>query len=297
MKIRLVPDGIFPITVGVDGQPVKTATRFTIPGTLQGEGKLAGIPSLFVRLSGCNLRCAWYTPEGTVEICDTPYSSHHADNYEEIETAAVAGILAANKGNIRHVVITGGEPMMQAEAVAELSSRLRKEGFHITMESNATWFDADVARYIDLFSLSPKLSSSIPFGGKIAAMKQAIDPEFTARHKELYKNTRVIQQFIDASHHTSFYDDRPDTIPSRRTDKDFQLKFVVSAPEDVEEIENAYLARLHSFEPSDIILMPLGAEPEVIRQTSSMAAELAISRGWRYTPRLQIDLFGNKAGT
>lgn len=297
MRIRLVKNGVFPITQGIQGEKLATDTGFTVPGTIQGEGKLAGIPSIFIRLSGCNLRCAWYTPEGKVEICDTPYSSHHAEEYDEIEVKDVVKLALMNRQQINHIVITGGEPMLQPEAVSELSYLLKKEGFHITLESNATWFDTEAIRYINLFSLSPKLSSSIPFAGKIAAMQKPIEEDATSRHKELYKNTRVIQQFIDTCYHTSMYEDRPDISPMRRTDRDFQLKFVISDLSDIAEIENEYLSKLHSYQPEDIVLMPLGADAETLRQTSHFTAEAAIARGWRFTPRLQIDLFGNKAGT
>lgn len=297
MIIRLVKDGIFPITLGKEGESKVPATGFGKAGTLQGEGKLNGIPSLFIRLSGCNLRCAWYAPDGSVSICDTPYSSHYSDEWDEWEIDDVLTTVLKNRGAINHIVITGGEPLLQAEAVEALASKLKQQGFHLTLETNATLFDSKIARHFDLFSMSPKLSSSIPFTGKMSLMEYKIDDESRDRHVRSYRDVKAVQKYIDACHQTSFYDDRPDAPPVRRSDKDFQLKFVVARASDVEEIEKDYLAHLTGVQPEDIILMPLGYTLDLLKQTSLIAAELAISKGWRFTPRLQIGLFGNEAGT
>ena len=117
--------------------------------SVQGEGSLVGVPSVFVRTSGCNLRCSW---------CDTPYTSWNPEG----EDLSVSDILdrAAEYPAARHVVITGGEPMI-APGIAELSQRFRERGMHITFETAGTVF-APVA--CDLMSISPKLSNSTPEG-------------------------------------------------------------------------------------------------------------------------------------
>src|ERR1700690_3084244 len=94
--------------------------------SIQGEGSLIGVPSVFVRTSGCNLRCSW---------CDTPYASWRPEG-EELATDEIlrrAGEYAA----ARHVVLTGGEPMI-APGIVELSRRLRERGLHITFETAGT---------------------------------------------------------------------------------------------------------------------------------------------------------------
>jgi 7-carboxy-7-deazaguanine synthase len=117
--------------------------------SVQGEGALAGVPSVFVRTSGCNLRCSW---------CDTPYTSWTPEG-AELAIDAIMDRVAAFPA-ARHAVITGGEPMIASGAV-ELSERLRARGLHITFETAGTVF-APVA--CDLMSISPKLANSTPDG-------------------------------------------------------------------------------------------------------------------------------------
>lgn len=114
--------------------------------SLQGEGSLLGVPSVFVRTSGCNLRCSW---------CDTPYTSWQPEGEERSVDSILAEVLAHPA---RHAVLTGGEPMLQPQLVP-LSHALREAGWHITIETAGT-IDAPVA--CDLMSISPKLASSTP---------------------------------------------------------------------------------------------------------------------------------------
>src|SRR4051812_46511091 len=143
--------------------------------SIQGEGKLVGVPSVFVRASGCNLRCSW---------CDTPYASWNPEG----EELSVAEIVRRGGGNgARHVVLTGGEPMIMTEIV-ELCDRLKERGHHITMETAATVFK-EVR--IDLASLSPKLANSTP--------TQREGGRFAEAHERQRMNIGVIQRFIEAA--------------------------------------------------------------------------------------------------
>ena len=140
--------------------------------SIQGEGRLAGVPSVFIRTSGCNLRCVW---------CDTPYTSWEPEGEEK----SVDGIIAAAKSYpASHAVVTGGEPLI-APAIEDLTARLKAEGFHITIETAATIFKPVAC---DLMSLSPKLANSAPWqrdGGRFAAM-----------HEERRLDLAVIKRFI-----------------------------------------------------------------------------------------------------
>src|SRR3954466_11617559 len=114
--------------------------------SIQGEGKLVGVPSVFVRASGCNLRCSW---------CDTPYASWDPEG----ENFPIAEIIRQVRAfNCRHVVLPGGEPMIMPDIV-ELCAAIRAAGHHITIETAATVYKP---LELDLASLSPKLSNSTP---------------------------------------------------------------------------------------------------------------------------------------
>src|SRR5580693_6278799 len=114
--------------------------------SLQGEGSLVGVPSFFIRSSGCNLRCAW---------CDTPYTSWYPEGADFTLDQIVDEVKAHPA---LHVVVTGGEPMIAPEIIL-LTERLRGLGLHITIETAGTVFKPVAC---DLMSISPKLSNSTP---------------------------------------------------------------------------------------------------------------------------------------
>ena len=111
--------------------------------SIQGEGRLTGVPSVFVRTSGCNLRC-WF--------CDTPYASWKPEgDSQNIETV----LLEVKRFGCPHVVITGGEPMIAPE-LPYLVDSLRSDGMHVTIETAGTVIH-DPPLQCDLMSISPKL--------------------------------------------------------------------------------------------------------------------------------------------
>ena len=127
--------------------------------SVQGEGLLAGVPSVFVRTSGCNLRCTW---------CDTPYASWKPEGQDIGCGAILANVQRHGSG---YVVITGGEPMIDRDIV-ELTQKLRTIDHHITIETAGTVFEPVEC---DLMSISPKLSNSTPHeedGGRWAAQHE-----------------------------------------------------------------------------------------------------------------------------
>ena len=265
MQVLLAKDAIFPITKNIEGGKfdISPKTNIGIPGTIQGEGKLSGVVSLFIRFAGCNLFCQWQTPNGISE-CDTSYASYNIRETIKTDTDTVVSTILLNSGNINNIVITGGEPFLQRDALLDLCRKLKSHNFHITIETNATIYDKDICKYVDLLSLSPKLMSSTP----------------QTKHKEVHERLRlnysVIQNFISSS-------------------LDIQLKFVVSNSKDIEEIK-LLLKNVKGWRKEDILLMPPGTTYEELEQNSKFILKNCLLNGWRYSTRLQIILFGNKIG-
>ncbi len=133
--------------------------------SIQGEGELTGVPSVFIRTSGCNLRCRW---------CDTPYASWFPEG-DEMEIAEI--VTAAASFPARHCVLTGGEPMV-ARDLPGLAAALRGAGFHITIETAGTMPPDGIA--CDLASVSPKLANSVPVAAE--AGRAWVERHESARH-------------------------------------------------------------------------------------------------------------------
>ena len=281
-NLILSKEGIFPVTKDAEGNFLHDipATGLAFSGTIQGEGKLAGMPSLFIRLASCNLRCVWQLPNGKSSCCDTHYAAFSNNDSKQISVDDAVKTIKNNLGAIRHVVITGGEPLLQKEPLARLVSALKSEtNVHLTLETNGTIFDDNVAEYIDLFSISPKLENSIPTLEKMKDMQISFSAAFEMHAKKRI-NTDALQSFLDIT---------------KCRNKEIQLKFVIGKFEEEEEIKQL-LAHLKNWDVSDIMVMPLGATSEDLNITSQIAFEIAIKNGWRFSPRLHVNLFGNKAG-
>ena len=215
--------------------------------SLQGEGSLVGVPSFFIRTSGCNLRCAW---------CDTPYTSWSPEGNELTLDQILAEVEAQA---CRHVVVTGGEPMIAPE-IMPLTERLRRLGVHITIETAGTVFKPVAC---DLMSISPKLSNSTPD-----------DPRWAAQHDRLRIDREVLAGLMKRYNH--------------------QLKFVVTAVEDLEEVR-ALVTQLQA-DPDRVILMPEGTNREILRERSIWLSEICKAEGFRFSPRLHVELYGNQRG-
>lgn len=205
---------------------------------------------MFVRTSGCNLRCVW---------CDTPYTSWAPEG----EDRSVGDIIAEVKSfGAGHVVVTGGEPMIAPEIV-NLTTALHDLGLHITVETAGTVFQPVAC---DLMSISPKLRNSIP--------QDREDGRWAAQHERLRHQPGVLRRLM--------------------SDYPHQLKFVVSHPNDLHEI-----AALRDELPAgreQIVLMPEGTSREVLRERSLWLAEICKREGYRFSPRLHVELWGDRRG-
>lgn len=242
---------------GGDGLPINELFC-----SLQGEGKLAGVPSVFVRSSGCNLRC-WF--------CDSYHTSWEPTGAWLSIDDIVDEVLSYEQAD--HVVFTGGEPMIHEESV-ELLDELADYGYHTTVETNGTIY-RDAA--IDLASISPKLASSTPTPER----DPKGDGEWADRHEDQRIDMDALSALVDAY--------------------DSQLKFVVTSGEDMPEIEDLVGrvrgATTTAVPDENVLLMPEGMTRAELDVKRKEVAGLAMEYGYRYTPRLHVDLWDDAPGT
>jgi len=218
--------------------------------SIQGEGILAGVPSVFIRTSGCNLRCTW---------CDTPYTSWKPEGYQMMYGPMLTEIRRHWCG---HVVLTGGEPMILPDIV-ELTQKIKEIDQHITIETAGTMYQNVIC---DLMSISPKLSNSTPYDRE--------EGIYAEKHEELRYQPEVLKQLI--------------------SEYNYQLKFVISSVDDVREARE--MVRELGVERDRVLLMPEGTTREVINERARWLVEVCKDFGYRYCPRLHIDIWGNKRG-
>jgi 7-carboxy-7-deazaguanine synthase len=220
--------------------------------SIQGEGFLTGTKSVFVRASGCNLRC-WY--------CDTPYASWRPEGEDWPVDELVAQVATFE---CRHVVLTGGEPMLFAEMLP-LCRRLRELDEHVTIETAGTLY---LPVECDLMSISPKTRGSRPSPGQNA--------RWAERHERARHVPEVIRQLIDRY--------------------EYQFKFVIDRREDCDDVE-VYLEEFPEIDHGRVMLMPQGTEIGVLQEKSGWLEPYCLARGLHFCPRRQIEWFGSRRGT
>ena len=230
--------------------------------SLQGEGPSLGRPSIFVRLSRCNLACVW---------CDTAYTWHFAGdnrphrsgmtferkaNQVTLDENDVADRILALDGD--RLVVTGGEPLLQATALDCVIERLKaSRDFHVEIETNGTVaVPPSLDTRIDQYNVSPKLAHS----GNPADL--ALIPE---RLREWAANPRAF------------------------------FKFVVADEADARAA--LALARQYEVPPDRLFLMPEGTDSETLHARARWLVPLCQDAGVRYTDRLHIHAFGDTRGT
>jgi 7-carboxy-7-deazaguanine synthase len=220
--------------------------------SIQGEGEFAGEPSVFIRTTGCNLRC-WF--------CDTPYTSWEPEGDARSVPDIRDQILA---WPTKHVVITGGEPMLHNEIV-NLAEQLIDQGRFITVETAGSVY---LPVPCQLMSISPKLANSTP--------SEERDAAWSARH--------------DARRH------RPEVIRQLVAEYECQFKFVIDKEADVSAVQQ-YLKQFPEIETSRVWLMPQAITQDELASKADWLRDAASSAGFRYSSRLQIEMFGNVRGT
>ncbi len=244
--------------------------------SLQGEGRLTGVESIFVRSSGCNLRCGY---------CDTPYASWSPEGTDlPLETIAEQieclrqqpspkhlDVVRTSEPTLppaptpvpRHVVLTGGEPMLFPDLVP-LTNLLHDRGWHITIETSGTLY---LPVHCNLMSISPKLSNSTPI--------DASDPGWAARHEQRRHTPEVIERLI--------------------TEHDYQLKFVVDRLDDCKEIER-WLSEFPMVAKQHVMVMPQGTTRETVAGKVAWLVDYCAARGFTFCPRRHIEWFDSRRG-
>jgi organic radical activating enzyme len=212
--------------------------------SLQGEGATLGRPSVFVRLMGCTVGCAW---------CDTKYS-WEGPPVEERTVREIIAYCRERPGC--QVVVTGGEPM-ENTVCAPLIGALKEEGLRVEVETSGFIEPgADLLTQVDQWNISPKLSSA------------GIGP-----------------------------DKQPGSLAWIRRAKEPFLKFVLHQSREIAEVnELLQFYGLIEFPPERVIISPGGKKPDEMEKRLLPLAEAALERGFRFTPRLHVMLWGDKRG-
>lgn len=236
--------------------------------TIQGEGINTGKPAVFARSSLCNLQCFWCDTDYTWNWEGTPFN-HRSDNAFErikyrkeeqiIEMTADEVVESIGRYDCQHLVITGGEPMMQQEAWVEVMNLLRilDPNYYFEVETNGTLLPTpEFDRFIDQYNVSPKLENS--------RVRQAI------------REKPEVYEFFANSEKAWF-------------------KFVVGNAIDSAEVMR--LIQEYKIPREKIILMPLASEEEALNLTSDWLVEQCKLMNVRFSDRLHIRLFSGKRGT
>ena len=233
--------------------------------SIQGEGMNIGVPCIFIRLSLCNLYCKWcdtaytwnWTKTTFVHDLDTVDSAYKFDKKQAIISKTNDQIIELLKQyNCKHVVITGGEPLVQHKVLTNLLKTLKEKGYYIEVETNGTIIPNRIcASYFDQFNVSIKLSNS-----------------------QVDTDDRII----------------PSAITYFIKDTRSNFKFVIDSKEDLQEVIE--LIKTYSIPKHSVFLMPQAIQKETLHQKRGWLIEQCKILGVRYTDRLHVEVYGDKRG-
>jgi len=230
--------------------------------SIQGEGPSAGRRAFFLRLGRCNLDCG--SGSGAGWKCDTPYTwdwrgkiGPAQDPAKELHGMTVDEVVSQVRP-VGLVVITGGEPMIQQNALLELAPRLAAFT-EVEIETNGTRIPGpNLVPWVTRFNVSPKLSNS------------GCDPH--ARY-----NPEALDRFV-----------------SLATRGKACFKFVAADVSDLDEI--AVLAKVHGLCPETVWVMPAGTDADTLTARAKELAPWVIGRGWNLSGRQHVMLWGDRRG-
>lgn len=266
--------------------------------SIQGEGKFTGIPSFFVRTVGCNLRCVFSN-----SICDTAYTSFKPekplyDTWDDLMNDFQKMI--DNNPTVCHLVISGGEPLIQHNDLKEFINRVHsKKQFIITIETNGTlpaiepWDDSDFNYWVDLWSVSPKLSTSVDHQCKFLTEAQRDNHDKTRINYDNLASYIIATRKADESNR-AYEPDFEDGTP------DYQLKFVYSGEDSVGEIKEILTGLSNEYNidfdnlNKHVMLMPEGTTNDQLKDIQQECAKVCIREGWQFCDRLHIRIWGDK---
>lgn len=293
-NIKLTENGIYPITKDVNNEDIKLVTLlkeyldtgYDIPGTLINEGKMSGTPCIKIRMSGCNLNCAWHRNDSdSGSICDSPNASFFPEsNIMSIEN--VISIVRNNIGNMEWVCITGGEPFTQGRKLNDVLVDLKNYlNCKLYVETNGTIYIPEILKATDFISISPKLRTSTPLQRNLNNSGINFNELIASKHEKNRINLMVIQRLSKI----------------RLMGGDFEIKFVISDDiyNDLNEIDSIvndlFKTSNNIINKSDIVLISEGfSQRELIRNEKTIIKESLI-RGYRFSLRQSTLLFGNKS--
>ena len=220
--------------------------------SIQGEGPSAGAPSVFLRLAQCNLHCAW---------CDTKYTWDWTTYRfeDEVRTESVSAVAVRLRAHSeQRLVVTGGEPLLQEEALFELFRLLDERArYVIEIETNGTIAPSEaLASRVDQWNVSPKLANSG-------------DPE----------RLRL----------------RPEALRAFAATGRAFLKLVVESKADAAEADA--LATSLDWPRERVLLMAQALTRESLAERGPLVSADALSRGLRYSPRLHVERWNGARGT